>query len=267
MTRELKDPTPAEQLPRVIKEGPLHVIKEQALAGGEPNYPLGYLAAKRVVEAGRAAFFRSPSFDLPVRTSTILAEDDCVPQFGYVGTDFHALRVLLLGINPGDGAKDANARSAGDEQMMPALHRFAKFPSPQSFLAAQNAYKGVCRSWHVWGRHCDELLKKAGLSIDQIAYSNCLPWRTASKSAFGDSIAERASRLYAIPLIEELKPRIIVAVGKKAGTILGYATNIMPPMVVWNRAQALTESVEKDRQAATARFCALLEEIRRDNAT
>jgi hypothetical protein len=230
-------------------------------------YPLGYLAAKRAVEEGRGAFFRSQSFDLPKRTSTILAGDDLVPQFGYVGADYHSLRALLLGINPGNGPKRANDRSPGDKQMMPALHRFSEIQSPQSFLEAQSAYKRVCQSWAVWGRHCAELLTKAGLSIDQIAYSNCLPWRTASESAFGSFTAERAATLYAIPLVEELQPRIIIAVGKKAATILDYATIAMPSTVVWNRAQALTRSVDEERRDATAQFCALIEASRRDSAT
>lgn len=229
-------------------------------------YPLGYLAAKRAVEAGRGAFFQSQSFDLPKRTSTILAGDDLVPQFGYVGADYRSLRVLLLGINPGNGPKRANDRSQGDKQMMPALHRFSEIRSPESFLEAQSAYKCVCQSWAVWGRHCDELLTNAGLSIDQIAYSNCLPWRTASESAFGRSTEKQAARLYAIPLVEELEPRIIIAVGKKAATILGHATITMPSTVVWNRAQALTKSVDEERRDATAKFCVLLEASRRDSA-
>jgi hypothetical protein len=151
--------------------------------------------------------------------------------------------------------------------MMPALHRFAEIRSPQSFLEAQSAYKCVCQSWAVWGRHCAELLTNTGLSIDEIAYSNCLPWRTASESAFDSSTTERAARLYAIPLVEELQPRIIIALGKKAATILGYATITMPSTVVWNRAQALTKSVDEERRNATAQFCALLEASRRDSAT
>ena len=231
------------------------------------NHPLGYLAAKRALEVGRVGFFPSPLFDLPVRTSTILAGDDLIPQFGYVGTNYQPLRVLLLGINPGNGPEKAKARSAGDVQMMPAHHRFVEVRSARAFLDAQNAYKSVCQSWAVWGHHCAELLANNHLSIEQIAYSNCLPWRTASQSAFDDSIAARAAELYAIPLIEELKPKIIVAVGKKAAKILGYAAITLPPTVVWNRARSLTESVAKERQAAATHFRELVEANRGEIAS
>ena len=231
------------------------------------SHPLGYLAAKRVLQVGRGAFFQSQALDLPIRASTLLAADDLIPQFGYVGANFHPLRILLLGINPGNGPVNAKSRSPGDIQMMPAHYRFFEVGSPQSFREAQSAYKGVCQSWAVWGRHCAELLTNNHLSIDQIAYSNCLPWRTASQSAFDESIAERAAQLYAVPLIEELKPKIIVAVGKKAAKILGYANTAMPPTVVWNRAQALTEAVGRERQAAAAQFRELLEAHRREIAS
>lgn len=231
------------------------------------NHPLGYRVAKRALEVGRGGFFPSLSFDLPIRKSTILAADDLIPQFGYVGIDYQPLRVLLLGINPGNGPEKAQSRSRGDVQMMPALHRFFELRSSQAFLDAQNAYKGVCQSWAVWGQHCAELLVNNHLSIEQIAYSNCLPWRTESQSAFDDSIAERAAELYAVPLIEELKPKIIVAVGKKAAKILGYAVIAMPPTVVWNRARSLTESVDKERRAAAAHFRELLEANRDEIAS
>ena len=142
--------------------------------------------------------------------------------------------------------------------MMPALYSFAGHPSPETFRKAQSAYRAVCQSWPVWGQQCSALLSSVGLSSDQIAYSNCLPWRTASQSAFVDYVAERAAALYAIPLIEELKPTIIVAVGKKAAAILGYSKVTLPPVVTWNRARALKASVVREREEATAQLRALL---------
>jgi hypothetical protein len=59
--------------------------------------------------------------------------------------------------------------------------------------------------------------------FDEIAYSNCLPWRTASESGFEDCVARSAVELYVQPLIEELKPAAIVAMGKRAASILALA--------------------------------------------
>jgi hypothetical protein len=229
---------------------------DRVLMPSIPTYPLGYLAAKHVVEAGRGAFFGSDSFDLPKRQSQLIAQHDRVPQFGYVGSQFQSCRVLLLGINPGNGP-DAQ-QSVRDEALMSALRSFAERPSPESFRKAQSAYRAVCEFWPVWGQHCSALLTDVGLSIDHIAYSNCLPWRTASQSKFVVSVARSAARLYALPLIKELDPRIIVAVGKRAATILGYSNVDLPPVVTYTREQAAKKSVVRAREEALAQLSALL---------
>ena len=141
---------------------------------------------------------------------------------------------------------------------MPALHKFAAERTPQSFEAAQIAYRSVCEGWAVWGRQCYELLRAGDVDMDEVAFTNALPWRTASQSAFGKSIARRAAELYARPVVDELQPRIIVAVGKKAADILEYAGLMSPSVVVWSRAQALQPHVVAEREAATRKFTNLL---------
>jgi hypothetical protein len=106
--------------------------------------PLGYLAAKHAVEAGRAAFFDTETFDLPKRRS----QDDLVPQFGFVGSQYPACRVLLLGINPGNDKNEEP--SAKDKVLISASRSFAEHPTLESFLKAQSAYRATCQSWSVW---------------------------------------------------------------------------------------------------------------------
>ncbi len=219
-------------------------------------YPLGYGAATKVLELGRAAFFGSADTDLPLHRSSERSRDDRIPSFGYVGTGYQKTRVLLLGINPGNGPNDA--RAPGDEKMIPVLFEFAEHPSPASFLTAQDAYREACRSWPIWSRHCAEIIGAGGLSLDEVAYSNCLPWRTESKSKFADSVAERAATLYVQPLIEELKPRVIIALGKRAAEILYLCEKTLPTLIVWNRAQAATAAVLEERSATAARIFAIL---------
>jgi hypothetical protein len=220
------------------------------------SIPLGFGAAMGVLECGRAAFFGSESADLPKRSQPAIMSDDLVPQFGYVGPQYPATRVLMLGINPGNGPD--KIRSASDELLLGALRRFVADRTVESFLEAQRAYRQVCRSWPVWKRHCAAVIGAGKLSLDDIAYSNCLPWRTASEAAFADSVAERAARLYAYPLIDELQPRIVVALGKKAARILSLGDRTMTELVVWNRAQAATRAVLEEREATGALILARL---------
>jgi len=219
--------------------------------------PLGYHAARRALDLGRAAFFGGHEIDLPTDRSPLLRNDDLTPQFGYVGRLFQGTRVLLLGINPGNGP-EREKRSGTDERMMPALIRFAENPTIEAFIAAQIAYQSERENWHIWKRHCKEVIGAGRLSLDEIAYSNCLPWRSESKSAFSDAVAQKAAVLYAYPLIEELRPSLIIAMGKRVTQILHLVEGELPPVITWNRAQAATVAVLQDRAAAAGNIFAML---------
>jgi len=218
----------------------------------ETDSPLGYKTATHALKLGRAAFLGGANVDLPQGRAPLIAKDDLIPQFGYVGTQFLQSRVLLLGINPGNG--NNASRSRQDQTMMPALHKFADNLSPVAFLEAQNAYKSVCQSWPVWRRHCSEVIGAGRLSLEDIAYANALPWRTGSESNFDDAIGKKAATQYAYPLIEELQPRVIIAMGKKAARILSFGGKSFPNLIVWNRAQVATTSVQQERVRAASQI-------------
>ena len=215
---------------------------------------LGYATAKRIVDLGRAAFFPTMDADLPLGRSQALQQDDLVPQFGYVGTQYLEARVLLLGINPGNGPNDRTLR---DARMMPALTLFNDDPTEAHFAAASDAYKAECQKFAMWKRHCSEVIGAGKFSFEDIAYSNCLPWRTASESRFDATVANRASQLSVRPLIEELSPNIVIAMGKKAADILEMSGFSSANVIVWNRAQAATAAVKRERADAAARIFAL----------
>ena len=215
-----------------------------------PKPPLGFNAASSVLELGRAAFFGGQDIDLPQSRSDVVALDDSLPQFGYVGSGYGGARVLLLGINPGNGPNDR--RSKGDEVAIPALHRFCQDRTESAFLSSQRAYRDVCESWPMWRRHCSAVIGAGRLSMDEIAYSNCVPWRTASEARLQDSVAERSAKLYAYPLIDELEPRVIIALGKRAAAVLCLGGRKLQNLIVWNRAQAATPPVLKERDTAAA---------------
>ena len=206
---------------------------------------------------GRAAFFGSVDVDLPLQKSPLLRADDLTPQFGYVGPRYAETRVLLLGISPGNGA-ETETRSPADARMMPAVVRFAEMPTRENFIAAQAAYRAECETWPVWRRHCKEVIGAGKLSLDQVAYSNCLPYRTGSNSAFQDAVAAKAAELYARPLIAELQAKLVIALGKRAAEILGLAGPIPAKVITWNRTQAATAAVIADRERTAAAILASL---------
>ncbi|WP_294537569.1 hypothetical protein [uncultured Rhodoblastus sp.] len=208
---------------------------------------LGFLAAKQVVEMGRSAFFPDHESDLPLGRSALLSRDDLTPQFGYVGAQYSSTNILLLGINPGNGPRN-DFRTPADERMMPELLRFAQNPTELNYVQATRAYMSECRSWPVWQRHCAEVLGSGKLSFEQIGYSNCLPWRTASESSFSENVARKAAEFYVRPLIEELNPCLIVAMGKaRVLSILEMTGLSLPKIIVWNRSRAATDSVKRER--------------------
>jgi hypothetical protein len=210
-----------------------------------------------VVDYRREAFFGGIDVDFPKNRPLVLRNDDLTPQLGYVGESYRrGTGVLFLGINPGNGP---DVRSKADEQMMPALISFAENPSPKRFDQAQKAYEDVCVTWRVWWRRrCSEVFGPGKLELEEVAYSNCLPWRTESGPGFGPSVQEKAAKLYVYPLIEELQPKLIIALGKCATKILHLAGQEPPRLITWNCAQAATPAVLEERAKAAAEILTVL---------
>ena len=164
---------------------------------------------------------------MPRGRANILLGDDQAPKLGYVGAKYPTTRILLLAINPGNGPNDT--RTPQDWQMMPAILNFAENPTEHNFEKTANAYMLVCSGWAFWKRRCAEMLDTNGvdperLSFDQIAYTNCLPWRTHSGTNFSKDVDGKAANFYVRPLIEELEPGLIVTIGKRADSILTMAS-------------------------------------------
>lgn len=214
---------------------------------------MGFDAARRVVQAGRGAFFPTPDADLPVRQSLVLRQDDQIPQLGFVGANYPACRILLLGINPGNGGNNQK-RIPADDKMMPAMYAFAREPTEQNFMASSCAYQTGFETWGPRLLRCPELFGPGKLAVSDVAYATCLPWRTASKSPFTDDVVQKAATLFLRPLIEELAPAIIVAMGKVAVPKFLQMTGLCIPFIPWNLSQAATPAALDDRKAAAARI-------------
>ena len=218
---------------------------------------LGYKSAKKVIELGRGAFFDYSEADLPRGRSDQLQIDDHTPQFGFVGSRYTDTRILLLGINPGNGRRN-DRRTPGDSRMMPAIIAFAREPTEANFEKASKAYKAECQQWRTWRQHCAEVMGAGKLSFEEIAYSNCLPWRTGSESNFNKKTAEKAAVLYVLPLLMELNPTVLIAMGKKSQTIISTVDFPIPSMVTWNRARAATDNVKRQRSESAAEILKLI---------
>jgi hypothetical protein len=61
-----------------------------------------------------------------------------------------------------------------------------------------------------------------------------------------------------MPLIDELQPSLVIAMGKRASEILALSKRKAPPLVVWNRAQAATEAVLRERANSAAEVFSIL---------
>ena len=117
------------------------------------------------------------------------------------------------------------------------------------------------------GHECSELLQSVGLSIDEVAFTNVLPWRTASTGQYHKTVSRKTAFLYVEPYLEELQPQLIVAVGKKANEALDFLGRLPAEVVVWNRARAATPAVIAERKEASKRLIELLQGAKRGAAT
>lgn len=216
---------------------------------------LGFLSARQALRLGRDSFFPTSNLDLPLRNSEQIKCDDLIPQFGYVGQRYAKRRILLMFVNPANGS---DPRAADDERMMPHLTRFSKEPTERNFADAGQAYNAECHNWRMSSRYHSYLFGEEKLSCDEVAYANCLPWRTQSGTHFSDDIAKVTSKFYVGLLLDELKPKILIAMSKRSNEIINMSLIGMAEdkpiwrSFVWNFAQAETGQVRREREAMAA---------------
>lgn len=152
-----------------------------------------------------------------------LPEDNSTMFAGYVGTGYVPGKgFLFLAINPGGGGDTYTQRIPEDEVFYPLLHDF-KVANEESdvyaFEAINTAFVPIVKGWNLW-RILEPTLDAAGAGIDEVAYMNIVPYRTR-----GDKMPPVASRRTSWnqivePTLELLKPRAIITLGKKAGSIV-----------------------------------------------
>ncbi len=203
--------------------------------GLTPSQFPAFQVAKALLIAGRGHLFESPTKDIPHASSDIIAKDDLIPQFGFVGSTYDVRRVLVLGINPGNGPRAS--RSAADAKMMPALHAFVSSPEETTYAVAMQAQMDAFPNWPA-SKEIGPILENEGIARTEIAYANANPYRAGkgeSKDAFPSTDRERlAANGWVLPLLTALMPTIIIAHGKKAADVIQHC-NFRAKTLVYNR--------------------------------
>ena len=165
-----------------------------------------------------------------------LQTDARVPFLGFTGQRYVKGSVVLLAINPGGGGDTYQTRTTQDAQLLPLIEAFRRSTTSETaarFDAMSKNYALQVRSWNLW-RILGPVLEACGKELEEVAYLNCFPYRTAGDRR-PKSQALRASWAKIVePLLSELRPGKVVALGKKAGSVAetyhrgSYALHVVP---------------------------------------
>lgn len=150
--------------------------------------------------------------------------DDAGTMFaGYVGRAYEPeTGLLVMAINPGGGGDAYAARIPEDDLFYPLLMDFKRGPAAaalEGFERINDAFASIVRGWNLW-RILEPTLDAAGCSIEKVAYMNVVPYRTRQDKMPPVSARRKAWELVVAPTLDILKPRAIVALGKKAGSVV-----------------------------------------------
>lgn len=152
-----------------------------------------------------------------------LSDDSAIMFAGYVGAKYkpdHGL--LLLAINPGGGGDAYTHRIPEDEIFYPLLMEFKSCSSTNrvsAFERVNSSFIPIVQGWSLW-KILKPTLDAAGKTLDEVAYMNVVPYRTR-----GDKMPPIAARrtsweVVIEPTLEVLKPKAIITLGKKAGSVV-----------------------------------------------
>jgi hypothetical protein len=114
----------------------------------------------------------------PAECPKILRDDhENIPRPRYVGPNYHAVRLLLVGQNPG---VDIVGLSDRDRVYTGALREVARAPSATTFISLLSVMAEFVPSWPIHGRYFP--LAECGLGLNDIAYCNAVRCRTVGNT-------------------------------------------------------------------------------------
>lgn len=144
--------------------------------------------------------------------SAKLLRDDAenVPQPGYVGANYEAHRVLLVGQNPGT----PKSLSTEDLPYTAALRTLRDDPSEGAYEQLRIQLESFIVRWPVHGNYFP--LRECGLSLEDIAYTNVVRCRTLGDAAPSRALTDNCVVTHFERWLDVLAPRIVVFIGKWA---------------------------------------------------
>ena len=142
---------------------------------------------------------------------------------GYVGTNYEpGVGIVLLAVNPGGGGDAYRTRTPEDEVFAPLLAEFKAADHPgvmESFERIMATFPRMVEGWNLQ-RILRPTLEAAGVTIEEVAFMNVVPYRTRNDRLPPVAAARTAWQRIVDPCLRILAPRAVVAMGKKAGNLV-----------------------------------------------
>ena len=174
----------------------------------------------------------------------------------FMGKNYKRGGLIILPINPGGGNEKNDVRNYGDSILYPVCHNFKSLENNiaeyywESFVPT---FINAKMSYPIYSKITD-ILQCSQTTLDDICYFNFLPYRgksnkyPATKKEILD-IVPKCREIFVEPLLDFLRPSLVVAFGKQVDTyIIECWRNFPFEKVSWNRARVETELVLKERE-------------------
>jgi hypothetical protein len=148
-------------------------------------------------------------------------EDASTAAPGWVGSSWNC-GTLLVGINPGGGG-DNYRRNPTDDELYSLARKFREANTlgtqARAFAKLSTKWMQIQRTHSIW-RIIAPILDATGESGDGIAFMNILPFRTRMDALPPRGTLRAAWEQAARPQIAALNPKRVIALGKKAWTVM-----------------------------------------------
>ena len=175
-------------------------------------------AFQKAASVSRAALYGIASdAQLPLN----LVTDAKVPFLGYCGPKYVQGNPVLLAINPGGGGDDYRQRHAGDEELIPLIEAFCRASPEERGEALDGMSRVYMQHVQTWNlrKIVIPTLEACGKAVDEVCYLNVFPYRTRNNAMPTATARYAAWGNVVAPLISELRPKNLIALGKKAGGV------------------------------------------------
>lgn len=205
------------------------------------------LAFHRAARISRAALYLTETdSQLPVH----LRDDARSPFLGFLGEGWCSGGTVFLAINPGGGRAAYQSRTPQDQELIPLIQEFL-CASPESvtssFRRMSASYRTQVQTWNLW-RILGPTLEACHTNVDDVCYLNIFPYRTADDAKPIQLALQNAWIKIVAPLLDQLQPGRLVALGKKAGDVAERLHTPPPPLYIVPRTIGDTYVSEQARR-------------------